>query len=229
MDKKAIKPAKAAAEKSSASPKPVRKKRRIVLWLFLFLFLLGGIVGAGFYYRLIPLDDETAAKVEPYIVKAEEIARSTGEYIASVDWEKLKVWKSSEEDVATGKPKTNFPLVELNESPKSTVPTGSTTIASSVLGSPAVAAAAPVQPAAGGGKPAAAPATGADTTKVYSKLSKLYGAMKPEEAAAVFNNLEDEQVIMILVRMEEEAASKVLATIEPKKAARLTQAMIKRK
>ena len=222
MDKKTIKPAK-AAEKSSVPQKPARKKRRIVLWLFLFLFLLGGIVGAGFYYRLIPLDDETAAKVEPYIVKAEEIARSTDEYIASVDWEKLKVWKSSEEEVANGKPKTNFPLVDLNESPKPAAPSPTP------LGSTAVASAAPAQPATGGGKPAAAPATGTDTAKVYSKLSKLYGSMKPEEAVAVFNNLEDEQVIMILARMEEEAAGKVLATIEPKRAARLTQAMIKRK
>ena len=222
MDKKTIKPAK-AAEKSSVPQKPARKKRRIVLWLFLFLFLLGGIVGAGFYYRLIPLDEETAAKVEPYIVKAEEFARSTDEYIASVDWEKLKVWKSSEEEVANGKPKTNFPLVDLNESPKPAAPSPTP------LGSTAVASAAPAQPATGGGKPAAAPATGTDTAKVYSKLSKLYGSMKPEEAVAVFNNLEDEQVIMILARMEEEAAGKVLATIEPKRAARLTQAMIKRK
>ena len=222
MDKKTIKPAK-AAEKSSAPQKPARKKRRIVLWLFLFLFLLGGIVGAGFYYRLIPLDDETAAKVEPYIVKAEEIARSTDEYIAAVDWEKLKIWKSSEEEEANGKPKTNFPLVDLNESPKPAAPSPTP------LGSTAVASAAPAQPATSGGKPATASATGTDTAKVYSKLSKLYGSMKPEEAVAVFNNLEDEQVIMILARMEEEAAGKVLATIEPKRAARLTQAMIKRK
>ena len=227
MDKKNTKPAKAVEK--SVPQKPARKKRRIVLWLFLFLFLLGGLVGAGFYYRLIPLDEETAAKVEPYIVKAEDIARSTGETIASVDWEKLKVWKSSEEEIANGKPKTNFPLVELNDSPKPTVPTGSTTTASSVLGSPAVAAAAPAQPAAGGGKPATVTATATDTAKVYSKLSKLYGSMKPEEAAAIFNNLEDEQAIMILARMEEEAAGKVLATMEPKRAARLTQAMIKRK
>ena len=55
------------------------------------------------------------------------------------------------------------------------------------------------------------------------------GAMKPEEAVAVFNNLEDEQVVLILSRMEEEAAAKVLASLEPKRAARLTQAMIKRK
>ena len=222
MDKKTIKPAK-VAEKSSAPQKPARKKRRIILWLFLFLFLLGGIVGAGFYYRLIPLDEETAAKVEPYIVKAEEIARSTDEYIAAVDWEKLKIWKSSEEEVANGKPKTNFPLVDLNESPKPAAPSPTP------LGSTAVASAAPALPATGGGKPATAPATGTDTAKVYSKLSKLYGSMKPEEAVAVFNNLEDEQVIMILARMEEEAAGKVLATIEPKRAARLTQAMIKRK
>ena len=222
MDKKTIKPAK-VAEKSSAPQKPARKKRRIILWLFLFLFLLGGIVGAGFYYRLIPLDEETAAKVEPYIVKAEEIARSTDEYIAAVDWEKLKIWKSSEEEVANGKPKTNFPLVDLNESPKPAAPSPTP------LGSTAVASAAPAQPATSGGKPATASATGTDTAKVYSKLSKLYGSMKPEEAVAVFNNLEDEQVIMILARMEEEAAGKVLATIEPKRAARLTQAMIKRK
>lgn len=223
MDIKTLKPAKAATEKSSAPQKPARKKRRIVLWLFLFLFLLGGIVGAGFYYRLIPLDDETAAKVEPYIVKAEEIAQSTGEYIAAVDWEKLKVWKSSEEEVANGKPKTNFPLVDLNESPKPAAPSPTS------IGSTSVASAAPAQTAAGGGKPSTAPATGTDTAKIYSKLSKLYGSMKPEEAVAVFNNMEDEQVIMILARMEEEAASKVLATIEPKRAARLTQAMIKRK
>ena len=53
--------------------------------------------------------------------------------------------------------------------------------------------------------------------------------MKPEEAAAVFRNLEDDQVIPILARMDEEAASKALATMEPKRAARLTQAMIKKK
>ena len=223
MDIKTLKPAKAATEKSSAPQKPARKKRRIVLWLFLFLFLLGGIVGAGFYYRLIPLGEETAAKVEPYIVKAEEIVRSAGEYIAAVDWEKLKVWKSSEEEVANGKPKTNFPLVELNESPNPAAPSPAS------IGSTAVASAAPAQTAAGGGKTATAPATGTDTAKVYSKLAKLYGSMNPEEAVAVFNNMEDEQVIMILARMEEEAASKVLATIEPKRAARLTQAMIKRK
>lgn len=221
MDKKTTKPTKAVEK--NAPQKPARKKSRVILWLFLSLFLLGGIVGAGFYYRLIPLDEETAAKVEPYIVKAEDFARSTGEYIASGDWEKLKVWKSSEEEVANGKPKTNFPLVELNESPKPAAPSPAT------IGSTAVASAAPAQPATSGGKPATAPATATDTAKVYSKLSKLYGSMKPEEAVAVFNNLEDEQVIMILVRMEEEAAGKVLATIEPKRAARLTQAMIKRK
>ena len=227
MDKENIKPAKGADK--SAPQKPARKNRRIVLWLFLFLFLLGGIVGAGFYYRLIPLDEEMAAKVEPYIIKAEEFARSAGEYISSGDWEKLKVWKSSEEEVANGKPKTNFPLVELNERSKPAPATGATVPSPGTLGSTAVTSAAPAQTAAGVGKSPAVAATGADLAKVYSKLSKLYGSMKPEEAAAVFNNLEDEQVIMILARMEEEAASKVLATIEPKRAARLTQAMIKRK
>ena len=92
----------------------------------------------------------------------------------------------------------------------------------------AIASASPLQPA-GAVKPPTAGKMDPETGKVYSKLSKLYGAMKPEEAVAVFNNLEDEQVVLILSRMEEEAAAKVLASLEPKRAARLTQAMIKRK
>ena len=230
MDKKTVKTGK-SPESKNAPLKPVRKKRRIFLWLFLSFFLLGGLVGAAFFYRLIPMSDETAATVEPYLVKAEEIARSTGESLSSLDpyFEKLKFWKSPEAEVTAGNPKTNFPLVELNENSKQPAPATGPAASSTILGASAVASAAPSQPATAANKPPAVPAPAPDNAKVYARLAKLYGAMKPEEAAAVFRNLEDDQVIPILTRMDEEAASKALATMEPKRAARLTQAMIKKK
>lgn len=202
--------------------KPVRKKRRIFLWFFLTLVFLGGLVGAGFYYRLVPLDPDTALKVEPYILKAEEMAQGTGDYLA-----KLKVWEKKDEMIVAGKPKTNFPLVELEDNKTvATLPT----VSSSVLRSPSVASASPAQPSAGAAaKPLTTVKESTETSKIYGKLSKLYGSMKPEEAAAVLNNLEDEQVVMILARMDEESAGRVLASLEPRRAARLTQAMIKRK
>ena len=230
MDKKKVTPVK-APESKSVPLKPAQKKRRIFLWLFLSFFLLGGLVGAAFFYRLIPMSDETAAAVEPYLIKAEEIARSTGESLSSLGpfFAKLKFWQSTDEAVADGKPKTNFPLVELNESAKPSA-SGSAPPAATILGPPAVAAAAPFQqPTAVGNKPSAKAVAGSDNAKAYAKLAKLYGAMKPEEVVAVFRNLEDEQVIPILTRMEEEAASKALAAMEPKRAARLTQAIIKNK
>jgi len=217
MEIKKQKPGQAAVK--SGPSKRARKKRRIFPWLFLILFVLVGVIGAGFFFRLIPLDPETAANLEPYIVKMES-------YV-----DKMKSGNKAEEETVGGKPKTNFPLVELDENKKAPVsqPTAST---SGLLGAPAVASAASAQSApgaAGAGKTSSSVKESVENAKVYGKLSKLYSAMKPEEAVAVFNNLEDEQVVMILSRMEDEAAARVLASLEAKRAARLTQAMIKRK
>ena len=235
MDKKNQKNGPASAK--SVPPKPARKKRRFLLWFFLLLMVGGLVAGGGLYYRLIPLGPEMEAKIEPFL-------QVTETYIAEMEpyLEKAKVWKSTEEETANGKPKTNFPLVDLDEKKGSaaalaeSTPVASPTTAPAsvtVLGPSAIASAASAKPAPGAAgtvatKPAVVPMN-ADTAKVYGKLSKLYGAMKAEEAVAVFNNLEDEQVILILSRMEEEAAAKVLSVTEPKRAARLTQAMIKRK
>ncbi|MHC1758620.1 MAG: MotE family protein [Negativicutes bacterium] len=225
IEKKKMKPGPAV---KGTQPKPARKKHRLFLWIFLMMFLFSALVGAGFYYRLIPLDQETALKLEPYIVKAEEMVQESSSFLVKMDpyLEKLKVWKNQDEEKVDGKPKTNFPLVELEDNKKTTTPP---IASSSVLGAPSVASASPAQPTTSAEKLPSGLKDSADTAKVYGKLSKLYGAMKTEEAVAVFKNLEDEQVVIILSRMEEEAASRVLATMEPKRAARLTQAMIKRK
>ena len=199
------------------------------------------------FYRLIPLGPDMEAKLEPYLLQAESVIQKGETYLAGLEpyIEKAKIWKSTEEEKTAGAPKTNVPLVDLEEKkgavtappvsvPGATPPTIPGAQASStILGPSSIASAAPAQPAAGTpGAAATKPATvpmNAETMKVYAKLSKLYGAMKAEEAVAVFNNLEDEQVILILSRMEEDAAAKILAVIEPKRAARLTQTMIKRK
>jgi hypothetical protein len=192
--------------------KPARKKRRILLWLFLIFFVVGVATFAAFYFRMIPLEPEMADKVEPYITQMESLVA------------KIQGGKKDNEQVTSGSPQTNFPLVDLEENKKTATPTPS------LLGTPAVASASPNQPiGAAGAKPVPAGKEAADTAKVYGKLAKLYSAMKPEEAVAVFNNLEEEQVVLILSRMDDESAGKILASTEAKKAARLTQAMIKRK
>ncbi|HWR31386.1 MAG TPA: hypothetical protein VN631_16285 [Negativicutes bacterium] len=220
--------------------KPVRKKRRFLLWFF--LLLVGGVAGVALYYRLIPMGAEMEAKVEPYLLQAESTMKASESYVAKLDpyIEKAKIWKSKEEEPASGTPKTNFPLVELDDKKNAVTPPvapmpgapaapAAPATSTTILGPSAVASAAAATPAAGTAtKPPAVPMS-AETAKVYSKLSKLYSAMKAEEAVAVFNSLEDEQVIIILSRMEEDAAAKVLSVFEPKRAARLTQAMIKRK
>jgi hypothetical protein len=239
MEKKKTKPGPAAVKGTPA--KPVRKKRRILLWFFLFMFIIGGVTLTGIYNRWFPLDPEMDAKIDPYreraaslITSAEGLAATAGELVTSAGelvkkaepWlEKIGIGKKTTEDAAATQPQTNFPLVELGKDDQKVVAPVEPTAGP---GSPAIASAAPGQPP-GAVKPATSLKADPETVKVFGKLAKLYSAMKAEEAVAVFSNLEDEQVVMILSRMEEEAAAKILATLEPKRAARLTQAMIKRK
>ncbi|SMC65960.1 MotE family protein [Sporomusa malonica] len=66
-----------------------------------------------------------------------------------------------------------------------------------------------------------------EEAKRISKLARLYGAMKPEEAIAIMQELDDPTVIAIFSKMEEEQVSKILALLDSKRAARLTQDMLK--
>ena len=232
MEKKKTKPRPAAVKGTPA--KPVRKKRRILLWFFLFMFIIGGVALTGIYNRWFPLDPEMDAKIDPYreraaslITSAEGLVTAAGELVKKAEpWlEKIGIGKKTTEDPAATQPQTNFPLVELGKDDQKVV---APVEPAAGPGSPAIASAAPGQPP-GAVKPATSLKADPETVKVFGKLAKLYSAMKAEEAVAVFSNLEDEQVVMILSRMEEEAAAKILATLEPKRAARLTQAMIKRK
>lgn len=63
--------------------------------------------------------------------------------------------------------------------------------------------------------------------KRISKLARLYGGMKPDEAIAIMQELDDSTVLAIFSKMEEEQVSKILALFDSKRAARLTQDMLK--
>lgn len=68
-----------------------------------------------------------------------------------------------------------------------------------------------------------------EEAKRIGKLSRLYGAMKPEEAVPILNQLADQEILAIFSKMEEEQVAKLLASMDSNRAARLTQAMLKNK
>lgn len=63
--------------------------------------------------------------------------------------------------------------------------------------------------------------------KRLAKVSRLYDGMKPEEAAPILNELDDETVILIFSKMEEERVAKIMTLLEPSRSARLSDAMLK--
>ncbi|MEM5771059.1 MAG: magnesium transporter MgtE, partial [Bacillota bacterium] len=56
-----------------------------------------------------------------------------------------------------------------------------------------------------------------------SRLARLYGNMKPEEAAPIMKELDDDLVVTLLRKMEDEQAAKILSAMEAQRAARLTR------
>lgn len=59
------------------------------------------------------------------------------------------------------------------------------------------------------------------TESSYKQLAKYYAEMKPKEAVAIMDKLDDDTVIGILINLENEQTAKILATMDPKRAARL--------
>ena len=56
-------------------------------------------------------------------------------------------------------------------------------------------------------------------------LSKIYGVMKPKEAAKLMENLDDKLVMGIVSTMTADEAAAILATMEVKKAAKISEAL----
>ncbi|HID11072.1 MAG TPA: hypothetical protein EYP17_07205 [Candidatus Latescibacteria bacterium] len=60
----------------------------------------------------------------------------------------------------------------------------------------------------------------------FFKLAKLYGVMRPQDAASTLSKLDNDVVVGILLKMEERRAAKVLAAMGPDRAADLTARML---
>lgn len=65
----------------------------------------------------------------------------------------------------------------------------------------------------------------AEESKRISKLARLYGQMKPAEAVAILDQLNDDMVIAILGKMDETQVAKILLAFETNRSARITQTM----
>lgn len=65
-----------------------------------------------------------------------------------------------------------------------------------------------------------------EEAKRISRLARLYGEMKPDEAVPILNQLDDKTVLAILGKMEDSQVAKIMALFDAKKAARLTQNML---
>lgn len=66
-----------------------------------------------------------------------------------------------------------------------------------------------------------------EEAKRISKIARLYGAMKPDEAVAILNKMDDDTVLLILSKMEDEQVAKILALFDARRAAVLSQSMLR--
>ena len=63
--------------------------------------------------------------------------------------------------------------------------------------------------------------------KRLSKVVRLYEGMKPEEAVPIINEIDDATVILLFSKMDEERIAKIMTLLDPKRSARLSDAMLK--
>lgn len=163
------------------------------------------------------------------------LAFAVGIYLKLIDVQKSAESMNLQDAPVIGKyfqkPKTNFDTVDL--APAQSVPPSpgnSLTDSSALQGQPLVPGGQPgtVLPGASSAPDLAklAKQKQAQETKKISKLARLYGNMKPEEAVPILTQLDDATVVAVLNKMEEDQAAKILAKFDSAKAAQISQAML---
>lgn len=203
-EKKTSKP---STDKKEPPKQPKRKRNliKVLLAIFVLFLLAAGLGYAGVYFKFIDV---------PQLA------------------ERYKLYDYPVLNRYFHKPATNFEMVDIEETAKDTTPAAATATPQV----PATAAAPTAQPAA---KPLTSPTAAPDKdqlaklkqeeAKRISKLARLYGEMKPDEAVPILNQLDDPTVISILNKMEDDQVAKILSQMDSKRAARLTQDMLKGK
>ena len=197
-----IQPKATSKAKSVANPIPKKGSAfKIILILFVLLILLGLGFAVCIYFKLIDVQksaENMNLQDTPVI----------GKYFQ--------------------KPKTNFDAVDLT--PAQSVPPSQGNSLTAQPGVPPaiVGQQGAVLPGVTGNTDLAklAKQKQAEETKKISKLSRLYGNMKPEEVVPILKQLDDPTIVAILNKMEEDQAGKILAQFDPAKAAQISQAML---
>jgi hypothetical protein len=186
---------------NTSSPEKPKKKLGTIFKLLLVLIILLILAAVGF---------------------------AAGIYLNLIDMEGLtKSWKLNEYPVVGQyfpQPKTNFETVELEEEQSQEKPSVETKIA------PAATAINEVPLAPKGivddsELQKQAKIKQQEEAKRISKLARLYGGMKPDEAVTILSELDDNVVLDILNKMEDEQVSKIMPLFDARRAANLTQAM----
>ncbi|MDR7865458.1 MAG: magnesium transporter MgtE [Sporomusaceae bacterium] len=116
---------------------------------------------------------------------------------------------------------TNFETVDLP--PEAAKETPAPAPAAQAAPAPAAAAASPDELKAREAK------AKQEEAKRISRLARLYAEMKPDEAAPILNQLDDPTVLAIFNKMEDSQVAKLMALFDARRAARLTQDMLKGK
>jgi hypothetical protein len=190
------------SSKPNNEQKPEQEEEQsggILLWLLLgilLVMLLGGGFAIASFLGLVSLDDLTN--------KARQLPRQIPIVAKYLPGESPVVQTDTEE-------------AEVSAIPAGLPPQA------------AVETLAPLKPVV---KPVASPETAealakakAEEDKKISRVARLYSNMKPEEAAPIMKELDDDLVVTILKKMEDEQAAKILTAMEPQRAAKLTRVL----
>lgn len=125
------------------------------------------------------------------------------------------------------KPQTNFEPVDLEGLPSENQVLGTQTADPALTLAPV--APIPVDPEKEKQEQLAKIKLQKEENKRISKMARLYGEMKPEEAVGILNKMDDATVIAILSKMEDDQVAKIMALMDSSRAARLTQSMMRGK
>lgn len=199
------KPLQKVPDKPEKLPNKKSKVFKILLFIFALLILLGALFAASVFFGIVDVQKfgkEHNLQNYPVI----------GSYFAE--------------------PKTNFSPVELDMGTNTDIQPN----ASNLPQTPNNALSQPVSP----NTPVITDPNGEkidlkkleqqkqqEEAKRISKLARLYGGMKPEEAVPILNRLDDDTVVAILSKMEDDQVSKILAAFDAGRSARLTQVILR--
>jgi flagellar protein FlbB len=192
--------------KTEQETTPEEQSGGILLWLLLgvlLVMLIGGGTALATYLGLVtPGDIANKARQIPAVVM---------KYIAPKDTTKSTQPIEEESELQTQPGAQTQPAQ------------GLTPAAPAQSGSKQEPNLQPGKLEAAGNKTAAAKPPSPEEAKNISRLARLYANMKPEEAAPILKELDDDLIVSILRKMEDEQAAKILAALDAERAANLTR------